>query len=122
MAPILDATLPRLLSDEACSLSRCNCEALPPLSGLDWGLSARFPGRNASFNLRAGDGDLCCDPSVGARSEFFVCVAESGEARMSVCLLGGGDTSPSACSSMPSKGTVLTGTDVVFMRGDDVVR
>jgi len=57
IAPILDATLPLLLSDVAFSFSFGVNSTPPLLSGLDCGLGARFPGRSASFNLRAGDGD-----------------------------------------------------------------
>ena len=57
MAPILDATLPLLLSEVAFSFSFCICSTPPLLSGLDCGLDARLPGRSASFNLRAGEGD-----------------------------------------------------------------
>jgi hypothetical protein len=66
IAPILDATLPRLLSAEffsfsfSFSLSFCNCSSpAPPAfrSGLGVGLVPRRPGLKASFNLRPGEGD-----------------------------------------------------------------
>jgi hypothetical protein len=60
IAPILDATLPRLPSDILFSFSSCNVSVRPPAlrSGLDCWLDPLRPGRRASFNLPTGDGDL----------------------------------------------------------------
>jgi len=54
IAPILDATLPRLLSGMFFSFT---CNSAPPPSRLLLGLVARRPGRKASFNLLPGEGD-----------------------------------------------------------------
>jgi len=124
MDPILDATLPLLLSDGAFSFSLGNWSPPPLLSGLDCGLGARFPGRSAFFNLRAGDGDRFWDESVGARRVFAMNVgSDSEEARLSDLVVeAAGETSPSDCDSKRLRCTVSRGTVVVCMRGDEVVR
>lgn len=62
IAPILDTTLPRLLSAELFSVCNCSTAAPPALRsglgvGIGIGLVPRFPGLKASFNLRPGEGD-----------------------------------------------------------------
>jgi hypothetical protein len=83
IAPILDATLPRL---SAVFFSFCNCSTAAALrSGLGVGLGPRRAGLRASFNLRPGEGDRFCDPSVGVLRvvEEMSVGADSGEARLS---------------------------------------
>jgi len=81
--PILDATLPRLLSPADFSF---NVPTPPPppgfLSGLVFGLEPRF-GVKACFNLPTGEGDRLSDPFAGARSVLSRFGVDAEAARIS---------------------------------------
>lgn len=78
--PILDATLPRLLSAADFSFNVPTPPTPPGFrSGLVFGLEPRF-GVKACFNLPTGEGDRLSDPFVGARSVLSTRLGVDAEA------------------------------------------
>lgn len=120
--PILDATLPRLLSpDVALSFNDDPAPTAPVLrSGLVLGLGPRRKIR-ASFSLPTGEGDRFKEPSSGARSLSDGRVGVDVEAaRATDCgkVEGIATTDASNCDTVGGLSWIL----VDFTSGDDVVR